>query len=240
MKTKSAWGNSPKRIYNIIRKLEGQKLDNINVCIVGCSDGKFVLPFARHNIKVIGYAIDKVALYGGMKFFPIHREDIERKKYVSSNDKPIFPEIPCEQREIMGLKKRLEVEKLNSFVTIREQDFYRSETTEKFDLVFTSCSIQYKCNRDIGIHAMLSKLKKSVKIGGYLYMDYMMPLEDSHTWKSELFLRTGQIYELFDESWKIEYVRESKTPILELAHVDRPSDHFHRFGYVLARRLKND
>jgi len=198
------------------------------------------MPFARKRIQVVGYDIDKTALYGGPKFFPINRISHDRKKYTPGFEKPVFPELETEQKSIMGLQRRLHLENLTEYVAIREQDFYRSETKEVFDLVFTSCSLQYKCNRDMGLIYMLDKLKMPVKVGGYLYMDYMMPLEDSHLWKSELFLRGGQISNYFDEKWQVEYCREQTTPILEFAHVDRPADHYHRFGYILAKRLKDD
>ena len=42
-----------------------------DACIVGCSDGKFLIPFARKHYKVSGYDIDEVALYGGYEQFPI-------------------------------------------------------------------------------------------------------------------------------------------------------------------------
>lgn len=238
MKTKSVWGNPPKRIYNIMRKLESEK-DKLQVCIVGCSDGKFVMPFARKGHHVTGYEIDDIALYGGKKVFPVPRKSIEKKKYIPSDTKPKFRELESEEKEIQGLIKRLNIEKLKDSVTIIKDDFYRSNTEKEFDLIFTSCSIQYKTNRDLGLETMLNKLKQPVKVGGYLYMDYMMPLEDRHDWKSELFLRTGQIYNYFDKNmWEIVYCKELKEPVFEAAHADRPSDHFHRFGYVLARRLK--
>ena len=71
MKTKSIWGVPPKRLYKLVSLLENSNIKNPTACIVGCSDGKFLLPFARKHIKVVGYDIDKIALYGGTKAFPI-------------------------------------------------------------------------------------------------------------------------------------------------------------------------
>ena len=70
MKTKSIWGNPPKRLYKLINLGKKQWGNDFTACIVGCSDGKFLMPFARDGINVTGYDIDDVALYGGNKMFP--------------------------------------------------------------------------------------------------------------------------------------------------------------------------
>lgn len=88
MKTKSIWGNPPKRLYNLINLAEKDFGNNFNACIVGCSDGKFLLPFARRTIKVTGYDIDDVALYGGNKDFPIVKNKVKYKydkDFISEN-----------------------------------------------------------------------------------------------------------------------------------------------------------
>ena len=65
MKTKSIWGNPPTRLYKLINLAKEKWGTNFSACIVGCSDGKFLMPFAREKIKVTGYDIDDIALYGG-------------------------------------------------------------------------------------------------------------------------------------------------------------------------------
>lgn len=52
MKAKSIWGNPPTRIYKLMNLAEEKWENNYTVCIVGCSDGKFLMPFARNNAKV--------------------------------------------------------------------------------------------------------------------------------------------------------------------------------------------
>ena len=51
MKTKSIWGIPPKRLYNLITRAEEDFGKNFTACIVGCSDGKFLMPFAQKQIK---------------------------------------------------------------------------------------------------------------------------------------------------------------------------------------------
>ena len=62
MKTKSIWGNPPTRLYKLINIAKKDWEANFSACIVGCSDGKFLMPFARAHINVTGYDIDDVAL----------------------------------------------------------------------------------------------------------------------------------------------------------------------------------
>lgn len=238
MKTKSAWGTANSRIYKFIRKIKNEKGTAASVCIIGASDGKFVFPFLRNNFTVTAVEFDQTALYGGEKEFPVEREKITACKYTSQKTKPQYQKIPTKLKHIDGLLKRAEKENLKNNLTIIEKDFYRSGIEMSFDIVFTSCSIQYKSNRDIPVNQIMNRLKNAVALGGYLYMDYMMPLEDSHTWKAPHFFRTGEIVKYFDQDWKIHYVIEMKQPVFEAAHVDRPEDHFHRFGYILAQRMQ--
>ncbi len=233
MKTKSCWGNPPSRLYHFINRLPQHIHD---VCIVGCSDGKFVFPFLRKGYRVTAIDIDKTALYGGMKQRPIERKKIEVLKYVSSNTKPQYDQLPTEAVQIDGLWKRCKKEHLTSNLNIIETDFYRDPPNKSFDVLFTSCSLQYKTNRSIPLEYIMNTLKNHVEIGGFLYMDYMMPLEDTHNWKSDHFFRSDQIKQFFSNGWEILYNREMHRPIFEAAHIDRPEDHFHRFGYILARK----
>lgn len=118
-------------------------------------------------------------------------------------------------------------------------NFYKNPPTTTFDAVFTSCSIPYPCNFDVSISGIFNVLKNSVSKGGYLYMDYMMPLEDCHTWRQEHYLRKGDTQKYMDtEDWNIIHLYEVSKPVFEAAHVDRPNDHFYRFGYVIAEHIK--
>lgn len=237
MKTKSVWGKPPDRIYKLT-SIVNEKFKNPRVCIVGCSDGKFVLPFARKNIKVVGYDIDSIAIYGGVKRFPISRE-VVRKKFVSYEEMMNEKFVDSCGKEVIGLLNRLEIENVSNIVEIRNEDFYGQQKNEEFDLVFTSCSLHYKNNLKYGIDRVVKRLKESVKLGGYIYIDYMMPLRDSYDFMSELFLRTGQMKKYFkNDEWDIISYREQKNPVFEAAHVDCLRDHFHRFGYFFARRIK--
>ncbi len=236
MKTKSIWGNPPTRLYKLINIAKKDWGKDFNACIVGCSDGKFLMPFAREHIKVTGYDIDAIALYGGVKDFPIIKE---KKKY------SYFPnfkseEFELESKKVLGVTERLEIEKISEYATIEKRDFYRNLPKEKFNVVFTSCSLHYSANQDFTLEDKTKKLQSIVLPNGYLYIDYMMAIDenDYKTYPSSKFYRKKEILNYFNEDWEILSFRENNNPSFEGAHVDCVRDHFHRFGYILARRVK--
>lgn len=236
MKTKSIWGNPPKRLYKLINIGLKNWNKNFEACIVGCSDGKFLLPFARAGIKVTGYDIDDVALFGGIKDFPI----IEKKeKYKYSTDF-ISKDYKLIKKHVLGITKRLEMEKISQYAFIEKRDFYKNVCDKKFDIVFTSCSLHYTVNKDFSLKDKTDKLKSIVEVGGLLYIDYMMAIDENNyeLYPKEKFYRKGEILNYFDDNWQILYHRENNNPTFEGAHVDCPRDHFHRFGYILVRRIK--
>ena len=242
MKTTGIWGAAPTRLYKFKKLLQTKFGNNAEICVVGASDGKFVFPFLRSGMKVTAYEIDSTAVHGGEKEFPIAQKIIKKEEYVPNPDRnPIYKKVPSELRHIQGLKKRAEIEELSALLTIREENFYKQPPEESYEGVFTSCSIPYQCNFDIPFVQIINSLKKAVKVGGYLYMDYMLPLEDCHSWRPEHYIRRGTLKNYFKEDeWKIIHWREQKNPVFEAAHVDRPENHFHRFGYILIERLNND
>jgi hypothetical protein len=236
MKTKSIWGNPPKRLYKLINMGINTWKDNFDACIVGCSDGKFLMPFARKQIKVTGYDIDDIALFGGEKDFPIVDEKVIYDYSPSFKSK----EYKLERKRVYGITERLEMEDISNYANIEKRDFYRNVPDKKFNIVFTSCSLHYRANKDFTLEDKTNKLKSIVKKDGLLYMDYMMAIDenDYEKYPKEKFFRKGEILNYFDDNWEIISIRENNGPTFEGAHVDCVKDNFHRFGYLLARRLK--
>lgn len=235
MKTKSIWGNPPTRLYKLLNLSKKEWGNNFTVCIVGCSDGKFLMPFARNEIKVTGYDIDEVALYGGTKDFPIIKKKI---KYEYSPEF-ISKKYDLENKRVLGVTERLKIEQIDEFANIKKRDFYRTEIDEKFNVVFTSCSLHYSANQDFTLEEKTKKLQDIVLPNGYLYMDYMMAIdeEDYKAYPANKFYRKNEIKKYFDNTWEIISCRENNFPTFEGAHVDCTRDHFHRFGYILARKI---
>lgn len=236
MKTKSIWGNPPKRLYKLIDVAQENLGNEIEACIVGCSDGKFLMPFARKKIKVTGYDIDDVALYGGIKEFPVVKE---RKTYEYSPNF-ISEKYNLEKRKVIGIIERLKLENISKYAKIEKRDFYKNPPKKKFDVVFTSCSLHYSVNKMFSLKEKTKHLQRIVKKNGYLYIDYMMAIDenDFETYPVEKFYRKREILNYFDDSWKIISIKENNFPTFEGAHVDCVRDHFHRFGYIFARRIK--
>ncbi|MDD4795856.1 MAG: hypothetical protein PHG03_04810 [Bacilli bacterium] len=239
MKTKSIWGNPPTRLYKLISLAEQNWGKKYKACIVGCSDGKFLMPFARRGTTVVGYDIDDTALYGGIKAFPI----IDKK--VKYDYKPDFisKKYELEDKKVLGTIDRIKLEKVENFAKVEKRDFYRDVPNEKYDVVFTSCSLHYSANQDFTLQEKTHKLQNIVSEDGYLYMDYMMAIDedDYEKYPSSKFYRKNEILDFFDSDWEIISFRENHNPTFEGAHVDCVYDHFHRFGYLLAKRIgKND
>ncbi len=236
MKTKSIWGNPPTRLYKLLNLSKQTWGKNFTVCIVGCSDGKFLMPFARDGIKVTGYDIDDIALYGGYKEFPIVKEKI-KYQYVPNFESKEFE---LETKKVLGIIERLQIEKIENYADIEKRDFYRMVPDKKFNVVFTSCSLHYSANQDFTLEEKTKKLQEIVLPKGYLYIDYMMAIDENDylTYPASKFYRKKEIIGYFDENWEIISYKENNNPTFEGAHVDCVKDHFHRFGYILARRKK--
>jgi len=236
MKTKSIWGNPPTRLYKLIKIAKQNWGKEFTACIVGCSDGKFLMPFAREGIKVTGYDIDDIALYGGIKAFPIIKEKI---KYPYSPDFE-SKTFELENKKVLSVVDRLKIENIDNNAYIEKRDFYKDLPKEKFNVVFTSCSLHYSVNKEFTLEDKTKKLQSIVMPNGYLYIDYMMAIDenDYNTYPSEKFYRKKEILNYFDDSWEIISYRENNNPSFEGAHVDCVKDHFHRFGYILAKKVK--
>ena len=236
MKTKSIWGAPPTRLYKLINKAKKEWGNNFTACIVGCSDGKFLMPFVRKHIHVTGYDIDDIALYGGIKKFPIIKE---KSKYQYSPNF-ISKEFELEDKKVLGVIDRLSFEGLSEYATIEKRDFYRNVPQVKFNVVFTSCSLHYSANKDFTLEDKTKKLQSIVLPNGYLYIDYMMAIDenDYEAYPAQKFYRKKEILNYFDDNWKVISIKENNAPTFEGAHVDCVRDHFHRFGYILVRRIK--
>ncbi len=236
MKTKSIWGNPPTRLYKLLNLAKQEWRKDFTACIVGCSDGKFLMPFARDHIKVTGYDIDEIALYGGIKEFPIVKEKIKHSYSPNFKSK----DFELETKKVLGITERLEIENLNQYATIEKRDFYRTLPTDKFNVVFTSCSLHYSANQDFTLEDKTKRLQDIVLPNGYLYIDYMMAIDENDyvNYPTSKFYRKNEIKNYFNDDWEIISFRENKFPTFEGAHVDCVRDHFHRFGYILARKVK--
>lgn len=211
MKTASLWGRPPTRFYRFLDLVASNPGGKRELTVLGCADGKFVLPAARRKFNVLAVDIDSVALYGGAK------------------------EGVGGQVTMPGLVARLEAEGLSSQVKVLCADFTELKP-EPMDAVFTSGSIQYSCNMPKTADALLQAALGFVRPGGLFYIDYMLPYEvkyigrpncpDAAWWRQKA-------AELND--WTVMHHRVLQ-PTRDIAHVEYPVDHYHQWGHLLMRR----
>jgi SAM-dependent methyltransferase len=189
-----------------------QQRDMRSVCVVGASDGKFVLPLARQGVRVIAIERDITAIDGG----------------------PIVEPGPAEA-VMPGLRKRLAEEGLTDRVEIVQADLFAlSRRREPVDAVWTSCSWHYSVNHARPLNDFISIMRHLCRpAGGMFGAEYMMPVEPRH-FTVEHYLSEGRI-RAFLPGWHIDW--ETYTPpFVEAPHVTQLAEHVHRMGFVIATR----
>lgn len=214
MKTKSLWGKPPSRYYRYLKKIHA--LTPVNpvptLAVLGCADGKFVLPAARLGFRVYAVDVDEVALFGGKK-----------------EDASGVVSMP-------GLLARAEDEGLIESIEIVHGDFVELRPARQFDGVLASGALQYSRNLDYSLDEMVKRVGLYVRAGGLLYVDYMLPFEQKYKGRQNC-PDASWWREHFDESpdWNVKYNRVMQ-PTIDLAHVEYPVDHYHQWGHMLAER----
>lgn len=210
-RTKSAWGNPESHLFRFLRRVEAECSSRPHLCVVGCSDGKFVVPAARRGWRVTGVDIDPRMLWGSAA--------IPRLGIGSP---------------VLGLENRLIAEQLLDRVTIYEGDFMELDI-QPHDALWTSGCLQYSANSHHHISAMTKRLREILKPGRLAFIEYMVPDEPKligrpncppTSWWRDAFPRQG---------WDVLSHRE----LLEqrdLPHPYMPGPHRHSWGRVLARR----
>ncbi len=213
-RTASLWGQPPSRLYRFLRLVEAEFPEQqLRIAILGCSDGKFVLPTARRGHHVLAIDVDDIALFGGEK--------------IGSWGLVRMP----------GLVERLKVEGLENLVRVVHGDFVSYHSDKLYHGVFTSGAVQYSRNLKHRVIKIIAAVQSFVMLGGYLYVDYMLPLEPRHLGR-ENFPTRRQWQEFFITSrWRVLYNRVLP-PLPEKAHVDNPVDHYHHWGHLLAQRRR--
>jgi hypothetical protein len=82
---------------------------------------------------------------------------------------------------------------------------------------------------------MVGSVKSFVVSRGFLYIDYMLPLEKKYAGRDNYPGREAWAEYFSDTAWQVISHRVLK-PQFEAAHVDLPVDHEHHWGHLLARR----
>jgi hypothetical protein len=155
-RTTSAWGTPPRRLFQFLaRAKERASRRSPRLIVVGCADGKFVLPAARRGWNVAAIDIDLNMTDGC----------------------PALPStgIP---HPVPGLVNRLEREGLTRRVEVRRGDYMKDKDLPVGDALWTSGALQYSANLSYSIEAMTDRLRQLLIPGGLAYIEYMIPNEE--------------------------------------------------------------
>lgn len=211
-RTASTWGKPPSRYYRFLSHVERTFPNRKpSLTVVGCADGKFVLPAARRGWRVVAIDLD-TRMINGCEADP-------------SVGVPVA---------VPGLMKRLEKEGLRRLVDVVRDDFMTCNVPTA-DALWTSGALQYSNNIPYGIEALTDRLGTLVHENGRVYIEYMLPVEHRLegrpncpplSWWVDCFPRRG---------WSI----LSHTHVYDQPdepHPYAPWHHAHSWGRVLAAR----
>lgn len=208
MKTPSLWQDTKTFFPLFLAELD--KRPAKTVCVIGASDGKFVIPLAKCGYRVLALERDAKALDGGPVELPGHVPD-----------------------QMLGLRRRLEIEELTESVDIVEGDLLEVAGLPTCDAVWTSCSWHYSVNHRRPLADFLSRLQSVCGPDGIVGAEFMLPVEVRHQ-VIEHYLTEGAIRRYFD-GWR--FLWEAYTPrFIEDPHVEQLAPHIHRMGFVVAQR----
>jgi hypothetical protein len=208
--TESVWQATKTFFPLFLAQLEARGAHT--VCVVGASDGKYVLPLARRGLRVIAIERDPLALDGG----------------------PVTLPGPT-PGTMAGLRARLATEDLTGQVTIVGANILElTESVAAVDAVWTSCSWHYSINHRRPLADFVAAMRDLTRVDRGLFgAEYMMPVEPRH-FGCEHYPEADELRRYFT-GWDILW--EAYTPpFVEDPHVEQLHTHVHRMGLLIASR----
>lgn len=211
LRTSSIWGYPPRRFFRYLDMLYKKNLPK-TLCILGCSDGRYVIPAAKRCFRVCAIDTDRTAVYGG---------------YILINNRKI---------KIKGLIGRLKEEKeVGKYVRIVNEDFVKYSTSDTFSGVFTSGSIQYVENNQYSLRTIIDKIQSLVSVEGALLLEYIHTpdvIKDNTR-----YLTASQIKSFFrNPEWTV--TSNKVKEYVEPANPRNPSIHKIKWGRLYATKNK--
>lgn len=211
-RTSSTWGKPPSRYFGFLARVERQVSGRSpSLLVVGCADGKFVLPAARRGWSVTAIDVDTRMIAGC---------DAEPGRGIL--------------RKVPGLLTRLEHEGLLDRVNVRCEDFMTADLP-RCDALWTSGALQYSLNIGYTIEALTDRLGELVVKNGFVYIEYMLPNEPRLKGRPNCPPATWWRNRFPERGWKV--LRHSlsyREP--DAPHPYAPWPHVHSWGRVLAIR----
>jgi hypothetical protein len=208
---KSFWGDLYSSFPLLAAELAGRDLIGWEACVLGASDGKFVVPLAGGGVQVTAVDVDPVMLYGG---------DVPR---------------PGRTDHIAGLVRNLADEGLTDRCVIIEADYMDWEPGRAFDIVMTSGSWPYNRNLKHGLAGVVCRMQRLTGPGGYVFADYLLPYTDAEL-ANELYPQPDDLDRLFPaDEWRS--VHNHDVGLVSESHYGAEEWHSHRYGALLMQRL---
>jgi hypothetical protein len=178
-------------------------------CVLGGSDGKFVLPLLKAGLEVTAVDVDETFLFGGSL------------------------STPEGELEVKGLTARLAEEGIADRCSIVVSDYMEWRSEVSFDVVLTSGSWSMPDNRRHSLASLAGRAQALTAPGGVLLVDYLAELPESQT--GEHYPPPERVRALFgDDEWEV--LEDVDLGLREERHYDKPELHSHRFAAIIARR----
>lgn len=189
-----------------------------NVLVPDGVDGWHVFPFTSYGHKVTTYEPDSLFIHGGEVF--------EGNKKI----------------EIYGLEKRLKAYDKQQNVCYLQKNFFEQPSTKKYDFVYAVQSLSRECNSHISMEEKIHALQNAVKEGGCIYIYYYLAIiDDVIRYPINQYPRDGDISSYFSSNeWEVLYQKDRKKIRLDQPHFGNPTTHYHRIGYIYARKINKE
>lgn len=221
----SSFGVVSTTFYTLLNYIKENDGENLNVCEVGCLDGKYTVPFLKRGYNVDAYEMNMIYLYGGHVQYPIVKED---------------DSIILQRRTIYGAEDRINIEELHDKVNLCSENFFKCNR-KQYDVVYSKRALHREEYADIPMDKKIKALKDAVKEDGIMYLEYLMWLDDDNTdnLNSNQYLKQCEMQNYFKEGWEILSIVEDRKCIIDSPHIGNPTFHKHRIGMIKVRKNKN-
>ena len=185
-------------------------LHGTTACVLGCSDGKFVIPLAAAGCTVTCVDVDPTMIDGGTVRY--RGEDVR----------------------VAGLKANLASTGLTERCRIILADYMEEKLPAKYDFVLTSGSWAYNRNLRHGLAGVVEVMKRAVAPAGYLFADYLLPVTEQE-YAIDLYPQPERLQEFFPpDRWRT--VHNKEVGLIGESHYGQEELHQHNYGALLVQR----
>lgn len=180
-----------------------------SACVLGGSDGKFVLPLAHAGLRVTAVDVDETFLFGGA---------------VATEAGPLANP---------GLVAHLAHDGLEHRCAVVVADYMDWTPPSSFDVVVTSGTWSMPENHRHSLAALVGRAQDLVAPGGLLFADYLAEMPPDQV--GEHYPPMPRVAALFDDpGWHV--LEHADLGVVEESHYDKREPHAHRFAAMIARR----